>query len=427
MSQERVETKNSTGRREVVHQCARGAHSNLSTPGMANSNMTNKRQSDRQSKRFGIDHRQQQKTSRHQTVGHQTTGDRATGFTLVELLVVVSIIALLISILLPSLKQAREQAKSIKCLAHSRGMGQSCNVFAGSHNGYMQISANEGDGLVGYDPNDRNSGRYEFTNEGELLSWPTAIALASGSNVNQNWKWGVRADTFEAARSKKELISDQFEMFMCPSDRVQIATPFYPNGTSIKGTGNPADPITASGGTKYWGMLSYGINEDIVGIEASYKNGSPWMGAWKNGIWGEAPVVNPNEKGGERLRGNLDKIYDPQSCLLIVDAGANTVQEAESGQYDNSLRTGYANLLTSAGSPGPWLENFFFRWVQRVPSKRHPRGVVNVTFADNHAARIQPVEHSNVNLGGGNIVKVPSKFSQPVRVSPYRPFRPQGM
>ncbi|GJM25395.1 MAG: hypothetical protein DHS20C16_18100 [Phycisphaerae bacterium] len=339
----------------------------------------------------------------------------------------VSIIALLISILLPSLKQAREQAKSIKCLAHSRGMGQSCNVFAGSHNGYMQISANEGDGLVGYDPNDRNSGRYEFTNEGELLSWPTAIALASGSNVNQNWKWGVRADTFEAARSKKELISDQFEMFMCPSDRVQIATPFYPNGTSIKGTGNPADPITASGGTKYWGMLSYGINEDIVGIEASYKNGSPWMGAWKNGIWGEAPVVNPNEKGGERLRGNLDKIYDPQSCLLIVDAGANTVQEAESGQYDNSLRTGYANLLTSAGSPGPWLENFFFRWVQRVPSKRHPRGVVNVTFADNHAARIQPVEHSNVNLGGGNIVKVPSKFSQPVRVSPYRPFRPQGM
>jgi prepilin-type N-terminal cleavage/methylation domain-containing protein/prepilin-type processing-associated H-X9-DG protein len=51
---------------------------------------------------------------------HARINRRASGFTLIELLVVVAIIALLIAILLPSLAQAREQAKRAKCLSNLR-------------------------------------------------------------------------------------------------------------------------------------------------------------------------------------------------------------------------------------------------------------------------------------------------------------------
>jgi prepilin-type N-terminal cleavage/methylation domain-containing protein/prepilin-type processing-associated H-X9-DG protein len=59
------------------------------------------------------------------------------GFTLVELLVVISIIAMLLAVLIPSLCAVREQAKRLICLSRIRQLVLACYVYAQNNDNYF--------------------------------------------------------------------------------------------------------------------------------------------------------------------------------------------------------------------------------------------------------------------------------------------------
>ncbi|MFP4105258.1 MAG: type II secretion system protein [Phycisphaerae bacterium] len=80
------------------------------------------------------------------------------GFTLIELLVVIAIIGLLVTMLVPSLAQVQQLAKTLKCEANLHALARASKIYAGENEGYLPMDFYYGCN----NQNSGNLGHYSF-------------------------------------------------------------------------------------------------------------------------------------------------------------------------------------------------------------------------------------------------------------------------
>jgi len=122
------------------------------------------------------------------------------GFTLVELLVVIGIIALLISILMPALSRAREQANGVKCLSNVRQIGMALYMYANDNHGAYPFGAR---------------GDFPIVRE-DWIYWQPSNPRGPDAKVDQS-------------PIAKYIGNFSPELLRCPSDNVENHKPYFNN------------------------------------------------------------------------------------------------------------------------------------------------------------------------------------------------------
>jgi prepilin-type N-terminal cleavage/methylation domain-containing protein/prepilin-type processing-associated H-X9-DG protein len=264
------------------------------------------------------------------------------GFTVVELLVVISIIAALMALLLPAVQSAREAGRRTQCTN---------NLYQ------LALAATRSAEQSGFIPGWRN--RSPQTGNNTTVSWP--VPLLPFVERNDIYTRLVAGTTFQPP---------QVSLFSCPSNppdtKDQPVLAYAGNvgsGTNVSAVNNPGDPVK-------W---------DGVMLDTTIRSGP---------LSGRISLDDISSADGTAM-----------TLLLTERCGGNVLQTFWSNQMDDNPPRFFQNVVAAvpgigitpatpanskivnspiSAAPGAWSQ----------PSAIHPGGVV-AAFCDGHTAFVK--------------------------------------
>ncbi len=309
------------------------------------------------------------------------------GFTLVELLVVVAIIALLISILLPSIESARAQARAVVCSTKLHDIHTAQTNYGVQFSDWIPGSPATSGGHLAYDY------------QGE----PDYSLIIPGPPV-QNWDWqsplahyGLGLDSKVEDRAERWRLLREQPLFTCPSNNFVVP---------------PFEIDYIDDGWPVLLMNSYSTIREFMYFGYVQGGGDPIA---------NLPLVIANT--AETPEGHVPRftsVEKPSQKGLVVEGARYLREDLPAPDYDVAYAASMGGGFATAGPSSAW-SRAFINPVDLEPDQdpkwdrysfRHP--VVgapgfNVLFFDGHAARhtkIEAIESVDFWLPTGTKVKL---------------------
>lgn len=316
---------------------------------------------------------------------------RFKAFTLIELLVVVAIIALLISILLPSLSKARELAKRSVCAANLAGNGKAMAIYSNQYKGsYPLATKTRGRASTpNVDPPDaasKNNPPNNGANGGcqipmfDLDSSPQIGAgphrcqeivskLPAGANALKVVAASADKDTIIASPSRDVFLLikqnlAQTGQFVCPStghEQDPLSADLLAHGAALSGLLGATTPTYPVPAAQLWDFLApenldygYAFFHDVDSeagsdsIDPQYPIMADSNPAVRDIIGGITPSVQPsNMRSGDNSKNHLS---DGQN-VLYADSHAAFSDKPTCGAGTDNIYT-WGSSATN-GVPDP--------------------------------------------------------------------------
>ncbi len=300
----------------------------------------------------------------------------ARAFTLIELLVVIAIIAMLISLLLPALGQAREAGRSVVCGANLRNIGEGQHIYMNSWKDCFAGPTNSGyKGQVG------QAGDTLYVNDTHS-EMPTST---------MDWISPTLGESLGLSPNRAQRTGQIFNKFACPSCKLYNQSVFNGGGSDFVQFQNAA----SGDGFK---QVSYLATEGFM----YYSPTAPNVAALNTAMSGQAPIGHTTPAtppAGYQPRGDLvgrqmdKKVLAADGTRYLAAQGSASILDFDSdptprwfGSFVDSSPiyndcTAYGRGTGGGGAAGRHLLSF-----------RHAGQRISVAYFDGHAGLMKSTD-----------------------------------